>query len=97
MLSRPVFPIPMLPTPVFRGPVLMMPVLPGLLRTPLLHTRLLIPSKHAALDVAGTAVAIALAPNSEHPKMTVERKADMENSVVSVAIDEAKTRPQAIT
>jgi hypothetical protein len=54
------------------------------------------PSKHAALDVAGTAIAMALAPNSEHPKMTVERK-DMENSLVSVAIDEAKTRPQAIT
>jgi hypothetical protein len=63
--------------PVLPGPVLMMPVLPGLLRTPLLHTRLLMPSKHAALDVAGTATAMALAPSSEHPKMTAERKANM--------------------
>jgi hypothetical protein len=34
------------------------------------------PSKHAALDVAGPATAMALAPSSEHPKMTSERKAD---------------------
>jgi hypothetical protein len=55
------------------------------------------PSKHAALDVAGTAIAMALAPSSEHPKITVERKADMSNSLASVDNDEAKTRPQAIT
>src|ERR1700738_1516919 len=94
MLSRPKLPIPMLPMPVLPGPRLRMQVLPGLLRTPLLHTRLEMPSKHAAFDVAGTAMAMTPAPSSEHLRMTVERMSAIAFSLARMEVYESWTKPR---
>ena len=63
---------------------------------PLLHTRLEMPSKQAAFDVAGTAMAMALAPSSEHPRMTVERMTGIAFSLARMEVDEPKTKPREI-